>query len=56
MAPDGSLFVADTDNNRIQHLAADGTPIKSWGTFGDITSGQAQGGTFYGGHLHTQKV
>jgi predicted membrane-bound mannosyltransferase/DNA-binding beta-propeller fold protein YncE len=47
VAPDGSLYVADTDNNRIQHLAADGTVLTTWGTFGDISIGQAPGGTFY---------
>lgn len=45
-APDGSLYVADSRNHRIQHLAADGTVIKTWGSFGDINSGSAPGGTF----------
>lgn len=31
-AADGSLYVADTGNNRIQHLAADGTVLQVWGT------------------------
>ncbi len=47
VAPDGSIFIADTDNSRIQHLKADGTVINIWGTFGDVTTGQAPGGTFY---------
>jgi predicted membrane-bound mannosyltransferase/DNA-binding beta-propeller fold protein YncE len=46
IAADGSLFVADTDNHRIQHLAVDGTVIKVWGKLGDVTTGQAPGGTF----------
>jgi uncharacterized protein (TIGR03663 family) len=45
VAPDGSLFVADTLNNRIQHLAADGTVIAVWGTFADVAKGDAPGGT-----------
>ena len=43
---DGSIYVADTDNNRIQHLSADGTVLQVWGTFADITNGPADGGTF----------
>jgi uncharacterized protein (TIGR03663 family) len=35
LAPDGSIFVADTNNNRIEHFAADGTLIKTWGSFAD---------------------
>jgi uncharacterized protein (TIGR03663 family) len=47
LAPDGTLYVADTFNNRIQHLASDGTVLKVWGSFADISKGQAPGGTFY---------
>ena len=47
LAPDGTLYVADTFNNRIQHLAADGTVLQVWGSFADISKGQAPGGTFY---------
>jgi predicted membrane-bound mannosyltransferase/DNA-binding beta-propeller fold protein YncE len=47
IAPDGTLYVADTMNNRIQHLALDGTVLQTWGTFADIARGEAPGGTFY---------
>ncbi len=46
VAEDGSLYVVDTDNNRVQHLAADGTPLNAWGTFGDAVASAAEGGTF----------
>jgi DNA-binding beta-propeller fold protein YncE len=32
IGPDGSLYIADTGNHRIQRLAPDGTIIGSWGT------------------------
>jgi DNA-binding beta-propeller fold protein YncE len=47
LAPDGSVYVADSGNNRIQHISADGSFVNSWGTFEDISSGQAAGGSFF---------
>jgi DNA-binding beta-propeller fold protein YncE len=47
LAPDGSLYIADTFNNRIQHLAADGSVMQVWGSFADITKGEAPGSTFF---------
>ncbi len=47
LAPDGTIYVADTFNNRIQHLAADGSVLQVWGSFADISKGEAPGGTFY---------
>lgn len=47
LAPDGTLYVADTFNNRIQHLAADGSVLQVWGTFADVSKGEAPGGTFF---------
>ena len=46
IAPDGSIYVADSRNHRIQHFAADGTVLNVWGSFADILSGEAPAGTF----------
>ncbi len=46
VAPDGSLYVVDTDNHRIQHLSDSGEVSAGWGSFGDVTTGLAPGGTF----------
>lgn len=45
-APDGTLYVADTFNHRIQHLAADGSVLHTWGRFANIELSEAPGGTF----------
>ena len=34
VGPDGSVYVSDTWNNRIQKFTADGRPITSWGQYG----------------------
>ncbi len=46
VAPDGSLYIADTDNHRIQHITESGEVVQVWGSFGDVTAGVAPGGTF----------
>jgi predicted membrane-bound mannosyltransferase/DNA-binding beta-propeller fold protein YncE len=46
VAADGSLYVADSMNNRIQHLSPDGSVLQAWGTRADISQGTAAGGTF----------
>jgi predicted membrane-bound mannosyltransferase/DNA-binding beta-propeller fold protein YncE len=49
VAPDGSLYVADSGNHRIQHLTTDGQVLQIWGRFADsaVTPGGAPLGTFY---------
>ncbi|MBA4419900.1 MAG: hypothetical protein C0391_02015 [Anaerolinea sp.] len=46
VAKDDSLYVADSRNHRIQHLAADGSVLGAWGSFADTAQGAAAGGTF----------
>jgi uncharacterized protein (TIGR03663 family) len=41
VAPDGTLYVVDTNNNRIQHFSADGQFLNALGRPGDITAGTA---------------
>jgi DNA-binding beta-propeller fold protein YncE len=45
-APDGSLYISDTANHRIQHLAPDGTVLHVWGSYGWIEAGNGAEGTF----------
>ncbi len=49
-APDGSIYVADTWNHRIQRLDAEGRPVTAWGDFGEFSVGDgvAGRGMFYG--------
>ena len=46
LAPDGTIYVADTENHSIQHLTRDGQIIQVWGIFADSARGEAPGGTF----------
>ncbi len=47
LAPDGSIYVADAGNNRIEHFAADGTFLKAWGSYGTSSdTATAPNGTF----------
>lgn len=46
VAPDGSLYAADSLNHRIQHFSADGQFINAWGSFASVDAGDAPGGTF----------
>jgi len=47
-ASNGSIYVADSRNHRIQHISADGkTVVAQWGTYADVSKSSAPGGTFY---------
>lgn len=44
---DNDLYVTDSRNHRIIHIATDGTLLHEWGTFGDqLTTGNAEIGFF----------
>ena len=47
VAPDGTIYVADTGNHRIQHLNAKGDVLHIWGYFADSSQTEAPGGSFY---------
>lgn len=48
IAPDGSIYVADSNNHRIQQFAPDGTLLNTFGSYADATveNANAPGGTF----------
>jgi len=43
---DGSVYVADSRNHRIQKFDADGKPLLSWGAFGSTDQGTGDPGKF----------
>jgi DNA-binding beta-propeller fold protein YncE len=45
-ASDGTIYVADSRNHRIQHLDTEGNVLHIWGSFADVGGGIAPGGTF----------
>lgn len=46
-AADGSLYVADSRNHRIQQFNTAGELVRAWGSFANVADGNAPGGTFY---------
>jgi DNA-binding beta-propeller fold protein YncE len=46
LAPDGTIYVADTANHRVQHLNQDGEVLDVWGSYANRLEGEAPGGTF----------
>ncbi len=47
IAQDGTIFVADSNNNRIQQFSPSGELLNSWGTYASILDGEAPGGTLH---------
>ena len=45
IAPDGTILVADTNNNRIQQFSQTGELLNVWGVYANILEGDAPGGT-----------
>ena len=50
VAPDGTVYVADTWNHRIQHFSSEGDFLGVWGTFFQVAADElaGAGGSFYG--------
>ncbi len=46
LAPDGTLYVTDTETHEVVHLSPDGQVLHRWGAFADIATGAAPPGTF----------
>ena len=46
IAPDGTIYVADSRNHRIQVFSSDGLLLNVWGSFANALDGDAPGGTF----------
>lgn len=46
VAPDGTIYVADSRNHRIQQFSPNGNLIRQWGRFANVLEGSAPGGTF----------
>jgi uncharacterized protein (TIGR03663 family) len=46
IAPDGSIYIADTENHRIQHMSVGGETLHVWGTLSPSSDGTAPEGTF----------
>ena len=45
-APNGTLYITDSGNNRIEHFSVDGKFLGSWGVKGSVDAGNAPGGSF----------
>ncbi|MBV6452194.1 MAG: Virginiamycin B lyase [Anaerolineales bacterium] len=41
------LYIADSNNHRILHIASDGSLLNTWGSFGDLSTGEAPIGSFF---------
>lgn len=41
LAPDGTLYVTDTNNGRVEHFSASGQLLNTWGVIGSVDQGAA---------------
>ena len=41
LAPDGTLYITDTNNGRIEHFSASGQLLNTWGVIGSVDQGAA---------------
>jgi len=48
VAPDGTVYVADLWNHRIQQFTAEGRFLRAWGGYAGVTDPQEQPGRFFG--------
>jgi sugar lactone lactonase YvrE len=46
IAPNGNIYIADSNNNRVQYFSSTGAYLGSWGTLAKVDDGNAVGGTF----------
>ncbi len=46
VAPDGSIYVTDSRNHRVQKFDAQGQPLLTWGSFGALDQGAGAPGQF----------
>ncbi|MBS1249683.1 MAG: Serine/threonine-protein kinase PknD [Chloroflexi bacterium] len=42
VAPDGTIYIADSSNHRVVHLSADGETLHTWGTFSAPQGGEGE--------------